>query len=236
MDPNSQNPNLSTRPMNEPHIPISDSEIDPTPKANSSTRNTLLTLSALLILVSVIGITLWFYLQNRLPKMAQQTPTLDRQGDTPSLSEETKNVKEISGFKVEGAQNQALVEKYGVICRMFKSIEEAIETPEIACIVDLTGQNINSLPESVNQLNKLEHVLLPNNNFTVIPQALTNHPNVLYIDLSDNNISEVGKLFIAKDKITGNPRKITINLKRNPLNEAETSKAKANNPSVTFEF
>ncbi len=215
MDPNAQTPPL--RLMNEPHLPITEAESnpDPTTNHNSSGKNTLLTLASLLILSGIVGITLWLYIQNKQSSnkipVDQATKKSDENKVT-TLTNDPNDVKEINGMKVAGAQNQALVKKYGAICKRFTSLGEALKAPDVTCILDLSDQNLSEIPDEILQLKILNEIILSNNKFNNFPTNLYQLKSLVSIDLTDNNIKE-----LPQDFRTKMPAVRSILLDNNPL-------------------
>lgn len=193
-NPNPAQPNPALRPMNEPHIPITEDEMNHQMHHESpkSAINTLLTLSSLLVLAGIVGITLWLYIQNRNTPNAQQASNTTPTDQLPA--NENEPVKEIAGTKVVGEENQRLVEKYGVICKRFTDLDEALASKEIACTIDLSGQSLTEIPTNLYQLTSLNEIDLSNNQLTSIPQALVDMPNLISINMANNNIADIGDI------------------------------------------
>lgn len=80
-----------------------------------------------------------------------------------------------------------------VVCKRFTSLEEALKEPNIACVLDLSGQGLSSVPNDIKELTKLNEISLANNKLTEFPMALTTLHDIRVIDLSDNQISQVPK-------------------------------------------
>jgi len=237
MDPNQPaNSGESLPPRKEPHLPISMAETHPeiyNDKNSASSKNTFLTLASLLVLAGIVGITLWLYIQNKTAKVVSK-PTVNNNlaAATPSPvqveeNNNLKDVKEINGIKVEGATNQALVEKYGAVCKRFTSIDEALKEEEVACILDLSGQNINSLPNSITKLANLKQIILNKNNFTKFPELLFSIKTLSSIDLSGNKLSALPE--INSESLS------RINIQNNQFSDSQISLLKKKYPQIVFE-
>src|SRR5689334_18088167 len=117
----------ASRPMNEPHTPITMDEMNPNihNEPPKSAKSSLLTLASLLILAGIVGITLWLYIQNKhndagkvIYNNYQKTITKSQQVFV------TKGNKE---------NYASIVKKYGLKCEVFTSIKEALKNPINAC-------------------------------------------------------------------------------------------------------
>ena len=122
-------------------------------------------------------------------------------------------------MKVAGAQNQALIAKYGVICKRFTSLDEALKTPEIACTLDLSNQNLSSLSDEISELTNLKELDLSNNLFTEFPSELYSLKKLVSIDISSNNLNYVPS--IVMDNL---PMLSKLLLEDNKLTAAEIEK------------
>lgn len=104
----------------------------------------------------------------------------------------------------------------GVICKRFTDLTEALNNIEIACVLDLSNQNLNTLPKNITKLIKLNEIVLNNNSFTQFPEILTEIDTLTYIDLSNNQIASVPPL-ISKLNLLQN-----LNLSNNKLTSFPT--------------
>ena len=179
------------RPMNEPHTPISEAESNPTPSTPSSGRNTLLTLASLLVLAGIVGITLWLYMQNRMVTSLSKQSDLSNVKDNSSEEDNPKNIKNINGIAVAGNRNQALVQKYGAVCKRFTSLDEALSQKDVACELDLSGQELTELPKAVLELNNLTQLDLSNNKLSQFPTELYKLSLLTLVNLENNEINSV---------------------------------------------
>lgn len=188
--------------------------------SNTSPRNTLLLIGSILIFVTIVGVTLYLVVQNQ--KEQVEVITED------NLESEQNLVAAIPTLTQEQQK-----ELYGdVVCRRFTSVEEALQVPEIACVLDLSGQNLTEVPESVYGLTKLNEIDLSSNKLTSIPQKLIDMPNMVSINLSNNNISSVTEIKNKTAPIITDPEATpvpftglqSLNLSGNPISEADQQK------------
>lgn len=193
--------------MRQPHIPISENEMMHEPPQHGSGKNTFLTLVSILILAGVVGITLFLYIQNKTTssKNTQQDKQVkSNTTNTKALTKPTPYVLQTANEK-EMAAN---LKEYGTVCKRFTSVEEALITPQIACSLDLSAQNLTSLPD-ISKLTNLNSINLSANNFSQFPPQLLNVPTLVSIDLSNNQLAQtpdVSELIQLQSLIlTGNP-------------------------------
>lgn len=214
MDPNNpaQSQNSQVPPWKQPHIPISEAEMSH-PEPSNGGRNTLLTLASLLVLACIVGITLYLYIQNRTTKLSSNTPG-SQQNDTT----QPQNNAQIEAIPTMTQEQQK--ETYGdVVCRRFTSIEEAIQVPEIACVLDLSEQNLTDLPEYITKLTKLNELNLSINKFSEFPTVLYEIKSLTSINLENNNLSS-----IPEDISTQLPSLQSIRLEGNNLSKEVVEK------------
>lgn len=215
--------NPTVRPMNQAHTPITMAEMNPNMKNEKpkSGINMLLTMLSFLFLVIIVITTLYLYIQNRA----------STNNSTTQIAENTKD-DEHSDSLPEAfptmTQNQKLVEKYGVACKRFTSIKEALVTPEIACVLDLSGQGISSLPENITKLTKLNELNLSDNKFSKFPTVLYQFTSLFSINLENNQLSTFPE--DIKSKI---PSLQSIKLKGNNLSEEVIEKYLELNVSIS---
>ncbi len=209
--------------MNEPHAPISQNEMDPSPPPASSGRNTLFTLASLLVLAGIVGITLWLYIQNKQVKTASTTLKQPQNENNQAI-----DLSPIPTGVVLGEENKDLVEKYGAICKRFTSIESALKEIEVACVLDLTDQSLNSLPEDIKDLTSLKQIILRGNRFTEFPAILLTLNELNSIDISNNMLKSLPAI---------NNRNIrTIIIADNKFTKEEIEKLKKTYPQISFEL
>lgn len=208
-------PNPTVRPMNEPHTPISENEMNPGTSYTSSGRNTFITLASMLVLAGIVGITLFFYIQNKNQKSYQPVNSINDKLTNSDLG----IVKEVNGTKVVGAQNQHLVEKYGTICKKFNSLESALNFTEVACELDISSQNLTTLPDNISRLSNLTEINLSNNHFTEFPKQLLTLKNLVYINLSSNRLEN-----IPDEIINSLPKLQKIQLENNLMSEEDVER------------
>ncbi len=199
--------------------------------SNTSPRNTLLLIGSILIFVTIVGVTLYLVVQNQ--KEQVEVITED------NLESEQNLVAAIPTLTQEQQK-----ELYGdVVCRRFTSVEEALQVPEIACVLDLSEQNLIEVPEGVYKLEKLNEIDLSINKLTSIPQKLIDMPTIVSINLSNNNISDVTDVKNKTAPVITNPEATpapftglqSLDLSGNPISKANQQKLKesfgSSNPS-----
>jgi len=186
-----------------PPPPVQESN-NQTPNSNNSSRNTLLLVGSILIFVAIVGITLYLLVQN------QNEQTLNRTEEETEREREREQVQ-VGTFPTLTQEQQK--EIYGdVVCRRFTSIEEAIQVPEIACVLDLSGQDLTELPEYITKLTKLNELDLSINKFSEFPTVLYGVKTLISINLENNQISS-----IPDDILTQLPLLQSIRLEGNNL-------------------
>lgn len=225
-----QNPVQNPTPVMPPP-PVQETN-NPAQGSNNSFRNTLLLIGSILIFVAIVAVTLYLVVQNQ--KNQAEVITED------NLENEQNIVTAIPTLTQEQQK-----ELYGeVVCRRFTSVEEALQVPDIACVLDLSGQNLTEIPEGVYGLTKLNEIDLSNNNLTSIPQKLIDMSNMVSINLSNNNISNVADIKNKTAPVITDPEATPVPfiglqslvLSGNPISEADQQKLTEmfglSNPSV----
>ncbi len=184
MDPN-QSAN-SVPPRKVPHLPISEAESHPEIYQDdlSSSKNALLTLASLLILVGIIGITLWLYIQN---KTGIQVTYQSKKEDTNKSS---SNIQKNQATSINTMRSKELINKYGTVCKRFTILEDALKTPEIVCTLDLSNQGLKSLTKEIGQFKQLHTIILSNNNLEIFPKELYSLSSLISIDFRNNQLTE----------------------------------------------
>lgn len=147
---------------------------------------------------------------------------------------------------------QRVVDKQ-FVCTRYNSINDAVNNIDTACILDLSGNNLSSLPSDITKLKNLTTIILNKNSFTAFPDELSKMPGLVEIRLSDNlisdfpaSLSKLEKLQIldlSNNKISSIPGKfalpqklLDLNLQGNGINteDQEMIKNTLPNTSVTF--
>lgn len=148
-----------------------------------------------MVLIVIVAITIFLYAINGKTLLTKQKNTIKPTPYVPKTSEEKKMA--------------ANLKKYGVVCRRFTSLDEALKTPEIACVLDLSKKNLSSLPGDVTKLVSLNTINLSNNNFTEFPPQLLEAPTLVAIDLTDNKLTATPNVSKLKNLqfliLKGNP-------------------------------
>src|SRR3989338_3522530 len=96
-------------------------------------------------------------------------------------------------------QNQTLLPSSPpVVCKRFTNLGESLKNIEIACVLDLSNQNLTTVPNDITKLTKLNELNLSNNKFTSIPASVLDVSTLITLNLSNNQISKapqnLGKL------------------------------------------
>lgn len=170
MDPTAQQNQPQVRPMNEPHTPITMDEMNPNihNEPPKSAKGTLLTLASLLVLLGIVGITLFLYIQNQTSHSQLQNQSKEQIVITePTPPPHCNNPKS------------------------FMSIEEALKDSDNVCMLDLTGQNLKNIPISVSRLKNLRTLILTGNQLNSIPSFVYDLPYLVRLDLPSNNIQHI---------------------------------------------
>lgn len=180
---------------------------------NQGSKTTLFTLIALLILAIIVIFTLYLYMKN--------TNTSSKRNPQPQNTKNSEGMTTNPTQTPRDVQMKRDLKKYGVVCKRFMSIEQALATPEIACGLDLSGTALTSLPD-ISKLTNLNSIDLSNNDLTAFPTQLLKLPQIYSINLSNNKITEIPK------EVFQNSTLQSINLSGNPIqNKPQTS----SNPS-----
>jgi Leucine-rich repeat (LRR) protein len=217
-----QNPVQNQNPTPVMPPPPVQEYINQTPDSNNSSRNTLLLIGSILIFVAIVGITLYFLVQNQ-------------QEQAGVMTDDATNTENQQAIEPNQAQieNEFVPDK-SVICARFTNVENALKYMEQACVLDLSGQDLSEVPEGVYKLTKLNETDLSNNNLTTIPQKLIDMPNMISINLSENNISSIAGIKNKTAPVISDPEATpapfiglqSLNLSGNPISEADQEKLK----------
>lgn len=76
-----------------------------------------------------------------------------------------------------------------ITCKRFTDIAVALKNIEIACVLDLSGQNLTSLSPDVKRLTKLNEIDLQDNKLTSLPKELFETKKLVRIDVRNNQIT-----------------------------------------------
>lgn len=113
------------------------------------------------------------------------------------LSSVTENIRVIS---LADNEMKAISSKF---CSIFTQLRE----------LNLHGNVLTKLPDTVVEMEHLSNINLSNNNFSVFPEKLTEMKALERIDLEGNNVTDV-----PVEKLFSMPSLKWINLRSNPLN------------------
>lgn len=140
-----------------------------------------------------------------------------------------------------------------IVCARFTDLESALLNIDKACALDLSNQNLTSLPDKVVQLAKLNEITLNNNSLAIFPKALTSIQTLFEIDLANNKISEIPssislltnlqKIDLSNNKLQSLPQEIgklhslnNLILAGNNFSSSEIEKIKTTLPQTTITF
>lgn len=122
------------------------------------------------------------------------------------LSSVTQNIRVIN---LADNEMKAISSKF---CCIFTQLQE----------LNLHGNVLTKLPDTVVQMEHLSNINLSNNNFTVFPEKLTEMTALERIDLEGNGLTDV-----PVEKLLAMPSLKWINLRSNPLNPQTVSALQA---------
>jgi leucine-rich repeat protein SHOC2 len=83
-------------------------------------------------------------------------------------------------------------------------------------VLDLSGSNLNNLPNDIRELNKLEVLFLDKNNLEFIPTQIQELANLRVLSINENKLQEISKNFCLSAKFKKNL--VIFNLRKNNLN------------------
>lgn len=92
----------------------------------------------------------------------------------------------ISG-QLEGTRRLALSENLNTFPEQILSLADSLE------VLDLSNNQLSSLPDSIAQLHKLKIIFISNNQFTTLPEALGQCANLEMIGIKSNKIRHVAE-------------------------------------------
>ena len=98
-------------------------------------------------------------------------------------------------------QNQTLLPSSPpVVCKRFTNLGESLKNIEIACVLDLSKQNLTYLPGSILKLKNLTDLSLKNNKLSMFPTVIFNMQSLQHLDISDNQLIDLPpQLFLFKN-------------------------------------
>ncbi len=177
-----------------------------------------LTAVALLVLIGVIGVTVYLYILNH------------------SSSKQTEN-NTVQTQITDKVRDTAIH-----ICdkKVYTSLNEALKNPEKVCTLDLSGQKLATLPSGISKLTNLESLYIgnnqlkelpgeifqlkllvrldaPGNQVQFIPSEIENLTNLQILNLNNNQIlivpKQIGNLKNLTDLLLGNnSRQLSANV------------------------
>jgi Leucine-rich repeat (LRR) protein len=173
--------------MNQPHMPISMDEMNPNihNESPSSGKGILLNLASLLVLIGIVGITAWLYIQNKMtkPLSSPSNTTVEKEAT------EMNNDNNSSIPSLTQKESQVL---YGTSsCKKFDSIEEALRNPESVCVLDLTGKNIKALPPTISGFKNLSEIYLTANQLESLPKEIGSFTKLRVLYAPGNKIKSI---------------------------------------------
>ncbi len=105
------------------------------------------------------------------------------------------------------------------LSKQYKSIRQGLKSPDRVLNLDLSNQNLTTLPKEIFKFKNLGYINLSNNNFKSFPTELLSFTKLKFIDLSHNQIdylpSEIGefqnlsRLILNNNLLTEIPEEIT---------------------------
>lgn len=201
----SQNNNSSTPPV----MPPTPQPSSPAELAPKKSFKLIFFVLASVVFLFVAGFTGYLYINNQ-----NELNALNTQNYSPIEIDSSGNSQQA----IASNEPSDITIPEDVICARFTSVENALEYIEQACILDLSSQNHNNLPENIDQLTNLNEIDLSDNNLTDFPAELFGIDTLMSVDLSNNNISSIPESFVIPDNIQN------LNLSGNPITSSELSK------------
>ena len=255
MDPNNPaQPSAPLRPMNEPHTPISESEMNPNPgHASRSGKGTLLTLASLLVLAGIVGITLWLYIQNRTntDKNTAETSQDQAKNQEKPLFIALKNGTQMVS-DVKSAEDNP--DKAGYLDLSMQDVK-AVNFSEFVNVTTLilTGNKLKEIPNGVYELSSLVRLEVPSNNIENLSSKVSRLRNLKILNLTGNRLTslpkEIGELsnleslYLTDNQLTELPTTITnlknlkeLRLSNNKITQSQIDSIKRELPNTTITF
>lgn len=130
----------------------------------------------MIVLVVLVSGGVYYYLSQRQPK-----------GYTPVTSETSQ------ALPVQGEQSQL-----PIVCKLFSDIDQALKNVDIACVLDLSNQNLTDVPTEIARLTKLNELRMKNNRLTKFPAVLLQIPTLISLDFSQNQIRQIPQDLLVK--------------------------------------
>lgn len=151
----------------------------PTPQQPNETKSPFrmsLVLITGVVFLAIAGFTGYLYLSNQ--------NEIDNAGENQQASD-NQPVSQVSqssqGFSLDPS----------VVCARFEDLELALQYPEKACVLDLSGKGLSELPTEITQLTNITELNLENNEFNSIPVEVFQLTKLANLNISNNNISTI---------------------------------------------
>lgn len=74
--------------------------------------------------------------------------------------------------------------------RIYISLNEAVKDPRAVCHLNVSSQDISSLPDEIGQMVNLETLILANTNLNELPTVLFALPNIKVVDVRNTNLNQ----------------------------------------------
>ncbi len=171
-----------------------------------------------------------------------------------------KNLKQVSKNSSVPVQNSSTNssslntdEPVKVICKQFSLLDEALKNIDIACVLNLSEQKLETVPNDISKLTKLNELSLKGNNLTKFPTEVLAATTLMSLDLSDNQITQIPAeinqlvslqaLDLSGNKLTQFPKEIgslsvlhSLKLTGNNLGQSEKDNIKKLLPNAEIVF
>ena len=97
----------------------------------------------------------------------------------------SNTLEDLKAGRLKGAK------RLQIACGLKAFPEEIITLSDTLEVLDLSGNDLNELPESIAKLKKLKIIFFANNNFTTFPKILASCPTLSMIGFKSNKITSV---------------------------------------------
>lgn len=224
MDPTAQDQSQQTR--SSTTNPLGQS-----PKGPS--KNTLFTLVSLLILASVVGITLFLYIQNKTNIATKPSQKSNQNNVAPNQLVKNGNLEiknsNISTINQQLAQAKNFKGAY-LEANSLTSVPDALYNNIDLTTLWLPNNKITALSSQIQNLRNLTTINLISNQLTTLPPEIGTLTNLSELMLSNNNITSL------PDSIANLKNLKTLMLEGNKLSNTEMTKIKSELPNTNITF